>query len=1185
MSMARKESAHFVERRLDGVWQRLRWLRAKQAVLGISIVILSLIVIALASDWLLHWSAGWRTVVWAVGVVGIAGLVFTKLALPWMRKPNSSVLAAVVEECAPEWNEQLLTAAQLTTAFEEGAEGDFVNAAIHNRLIAETEQQLQELDLGRQVEFDNKRRWLLWGIGLVIVLVSPLVFYPQTYQLLWQRMIVPWSTDEKPTNLWFEIVEPPTVVALGEDAMITATPRWRDQTSPIKEIVYLNWETGNGQSHRRLMEFNREQNSYDGKIPRLSGDVTYFVSAGASRSQSNPLHVEPRPEIETLDVSVTPPAYTRLEKRELDSSKTRWQVFEQSHLAFQLTFNKPVARALLEFLPVNEKSQANSFIQEVTLNSQGLQGNATWTAREDVEIKVTAIDRWGLKSRDDRRWQLAVNRDQRPTVAIELEPDVFETTIDTPLAVHVSAADDCGIGQARLLWTTTEGGPAGSWDLSLPTDNDGRQQMKLSHAVDLSQLNVTVGSVVTFQAEVVDSRPNPGPQKTLSEKKTVRIVGRRQAMAAEFQRRIDRWKSELTALHDRMANMRQMNEELSQQAQAAETEKEQQAINRRLNRLAVDEQRLAESLQALAQKMSDYPLYERLAKQIGTENTQGLSKASQLTEKSLATNDTNQKLGLLDESDQELANVDRQLKASRDGLERLAKLESDLQQIDDLAYAANRLAQQVENLKQLLPPKSGNESESQRNIREQLLAEEAARLAGRETQLSKRLEKLLNDHRVLHDAFQQHQLKQMREMGPDLDQLAQLQQMLSEAAKSLEPEPMPAEDTSKDKQGQNPKKEAGSDDASSQKPKGDKQSNTAEGGKENSKDSKDGESAAKELAEQIKQTKQSKKNSRSTVAGQQSQLRKLTEQATQKMRSLVSPKMSAANGDSEQANRQKVIDARIQQTARNTQAGSQAMQKAESGFNQGETSRVNQQSTDAASKLQTSATMVRKLGNGLSVPEAEVPESLGAQMMSAGQALIEARQSLQPFLVDGLNNGLAGPPGKEKNRSGSNGKESSQANDGQSGQEGDDAKSQQADANGKKSPTNDDVQKISESLRQSAQAMKEAQKQLQKRSSSSDVANQQRANENAPNSVSISELSRPASEDGDYAGMTLEEIELLRVQLKAWGELPEPLRIEILQGREQPFEGEYKRLIQRYFEALAPRPTAVSPSKPNRSGQ
>ena len=118
-----------------------------------------------------------------------------------------------------------------------------------------------------------------------------------------------------------------------------------------------------------------------------------------------------------------------------------------------------------------------------------------WLELQDME---------GFEDGEPPRYEVRGLADAEPEVAIEQPSSDMQITADAVLTVRVSARDDLGLNEMRLVYRldTPDGGAEQT--ISLFTADDGLQTHTAEYAWQIADLHATAGTRIVFRAEATD---------------------------------------------------------------------------------------------------------------------------------------------------------------------------------------------------------------------------------------------------------------------------------------------------------------------------------------------------------------------------------------------------------------------------------------------------------------------------------------------------------------------------------------------------------------------------------------------------------------------------------------------------------------------------------------------------------
>lgn len=301
----------------------------------------------------------WITALCAAGFVALASFdsdlarrytplllvpVLFMLLLPrWLAKLSrwsDLEIARLIEQRHPELNAVLLTA---TEKMEVSSDDLFMG-----RLLIEATDQsaVQNWPVTVTRKAQRKINWQMALADVVACLALAGIvyaFWPQpnaTLETLAQEVApVPIET---PTD--FEVTLSPGDVEIERGSRVIVEAKFGQATPAEATLVLCEIE---GQERERIpMRLTVDEQVFGGLIAKVDKDTRYHVEFGEGRSKVHTLTTFVYPALERVDVTITPPAYTKQPTKEIKNTR-KVTAMEDSTLEFTFKINKPVQDAEL----------------------------------------------------------------------------------------------------------------------------------------------------------------------------------------------------------------------------------------------------------------------------------------------------------------------------------------------------------------------------------------------------------------------------------------------------------------------------------------------------------------------------------------------------------------------------------------------------------------------------------------------------------------------------------------------------------------------------------------------------------------------------------------------------------------------------------------------------------------------
>jgi len=765
------------------------------------------------------------------GVLGtcVAGF-WLCIVRPLLRQYSAEELAAVVETAHPELRERLTSTIELHNP--DLPEQEKGSALMRTLLTSETNRTVSRMDFTSAVSNRRSVRTALGGLAAVAVLLLPFLLSPQGYSNLWARLFTPWQNLDSAGNLYFDVTYGDDVVARGSDVTITAEPGFHFGNGEIPKEVWLNWQDDDGNADSLRMHYDPESQVFSATRRHVFHSFSFNVSAGRTRTKTYDITVVDAPAVAGATLHVQPPPYTGRNARTIDGVVGEMTVFENSALRLEVRFNKPVVEPVkLEWIAVDvpepagdtdeqnngnddnvdknadknapgqdqpaddangpQKHPAPEMPTELMLSADRKSATLTMTARVGGQFAIRLVDRHGLENDDTVVRRIIVQRDLPPELSVDV-PQSQRVRPTDAVPVTATAQDDVGIGALQLHYKL----PDGREDvLRAPAGKLGGTLVAHSFVLKLAELKLKDdqplknGQSIEYRIRTADERMLPdddgswlaSPQVRWSEWRALQIDEDAGAPGAhQLKQRQQKLKDSLTQIRKDVQKNRQQVEGVKTEAEEDHRKQLVFKGDETIDRLSAEQQQLAQRIQQLSAQFARHPLYANLKKQLENVAAENVAPASQQVKQA-------RQLPLKDKPEQlqqaadKLKTAENQLKDLERDFDKLAAIERDLLELNQLAQAAQRLADQAELLDNMLKNPPPSETPQQKQARENAIAHRQQQLKQQHKDLTNRLNDLLKRRPELMDAARKAELDKLAQLSKKAGELSQPQDKLADA--------------------------------------------------------------------------------------------------------------------------------------------------------------------------------------------------------------------------------------------------------------------------------------------------------------------------------------------------------------------------------------------------------------------
>jgi hypothetical protein len=556
--------------------------KAKLLSIGYGVGVVLAAVVALLCglvvlDWALNLPA-WPRVALIIGALVLVGWTARRFIWrPASTRITLSDIAGRLEQTFPQFDDRLRSTIDFVReGYVPGSD------MMKRRTIEQASRLAEQVNLRAAVVATPALRSIGGGLGalLALLLVATVVLDGRTLQIITSRLLTPFDGLPWPKRVEIKLLEElPTRVPVGQRIEVKMKLARGDKPS-IKPIVY--YQLDGGPVQREFMTRGEDgafSASLDARLDAAAeqGRLKVWMTAGDDRVEATPVTVVPRLSIASAEATVQPPDYARgagsRGQQTFNILTVPASAVEGSKVTFRYVFNKPLTD---EPDAVRLEPLGDNAAELVKSNRTIVGRGATfeWDVRlppgeqQTLRFKIRAKDLDGFQNDALEEFALRVDRDQKPSVQIELPRRNEERTAVSRVPLQAVVEDDFGFQFVRLSVKRLNRLEQ-SWDIPLFADGkpaDGvawtrvegsgeRQRYRVNYVWLLSKLkDLQPGDVLEYHLLVQDNFELDGKRHdpAASDKLRITIISQSEL--------IDRVSDELRQVREQVAQVQRGQE-------------------------------------------------------------------------------------------------------------------------------------------------------------------------------------------------------------------------------------------------------------------------------------------------------------------------------------------------------------------------------------------------------------------------------------------------------------------------------------------------------------------------------------------------------------------------------------------------------------------------------------------------
>jgi hypothetical protein len=489
-----------IERALRRGARHVRILSVAEGALALALAAGGFLFFEIILDHLFGIGAGVRTALF-VALVTLVGVVFGWLVLaPLVRSVSRLYIAKRIEAAFPDFKNSLVTFVELR---KSGDDKEIVRLVAHQAAM-----RFEGVDIDAGLDSTRFVRLGYCFVALVAVVFAYSLFTPKSMWTSLMRAVYPNAGIAAPTSTHIGGVEPGNArVLLGADVEVSA-----EVTGGGIREASIRWSRDGELWQSAPMQEVKER--FAGVLGHVETNTLYYISAGDASSSEYTITTLVPPLVESVEVELTPPAYTGLEP--VRAAGGNIEAPAGSQAAIEIGSNKELSSVAI-------KTSAG---QTLELAVSGRRASGKMPVERSGRYAVILTDSEGLSPARPVEYDIVAIPDRPPLVGVKGPSEKDAVGLDEALGFEFEASDDYGL--ARLVFHF-ESNPSNAnvKNFILP---EGKKEAKRSADLVPRLLGATAGDTVSYYLEAFDGQDGK-PNASRTATYTFKVAAGRESLS------------------------------------------------------------------------------------------------------------------------------------------------------------------------------------------------------------------------------------------------------------------------------------------------------------------------------------------------------------------------------------------------------------------------------------------------------------------------------------------------------------------------------------------------------------------------------------------------------------------------------------------------------------------------------
>ena len=499
-----------IEKKLSGVTSRENERDAlKGSYLVISVVCAWVVLLGFL-EIVFEFSSVVRTVLFYGSVTAIVVILIWLVIVPLFKsrfifsKPDYFDAAKKVGNHFPEIKDELFNALQLVTEQNTHFSPELVNAAFE-RAYSKT----KSFDFGSVIDFSSIKNFLRTAVITLTASVILLAAIPGLRSASY-RIINYGRSFTIPPKFVFTIQPGNKEVTKGDNVSVII----KTTGEMPKEISLLMKQEDETEFAEKKL-FADSSGTFKYEVGSVKSSFDYFASAEGIKSDLYKISVINRPVITNLELTIIPPAYSRLPEQ-IQRDNGNINTLPGTRVRVSISASREISKAAIAFGDSTTKQ----------MQTTGVKASSEFTVMKDGSYQVFITDSQGNSNINPISYSIKLLADVFPTIEMISPAQNIKLGKETKVSLVSKISDDYGFSKMNLnyrLAASKYRKPSDSFTQVPITISNTLKEDEVYFVWDLAPLVLAEGEVLSYYLEVFDNDNVNGPKSAKTQQFTITV--------------------------------------------------------------------------------------------------------------------------------------------------------------------------------------------------------------------------------------------------------------------------------------------------------------------------------------------------------------------------------------------------------------------------------------------------------------------------------------------------------------------------------------------------------------------------------------------------------------------------------------------------------------------------------------